>query len=88
MGYHTIGRFATGSSALGFSSGFAVKVGNDEPGPHRMSACRPGDGTVTAWGIVGVGVGERVGEDVCRGLREKKSSERMRVGVCGGASAV
>lgn len=39
-----MGRFAMGSRALGFSSGLAVKVGNDDPGPHRMSACRPGDG--------------------------------------------
>ena len=38
IGYHTIGRLAIGSRAFGFSSGFDVKVGNDEPGPHRMRA--------------------------------------------------
>jgi hypothetical protein len=38
MGYHTIGRFAIGIKAFGFSSGFAVNVGNDEPGPHKMMA--------------------------------------------------
>jgi hypothetical protein len=51
MGYQTIGRFATGIRALGFSSGFAVKVGNDDPGPHRMMAWKPGAGIGTAWGM-------------------------------------
>jgi hypothetical protein len=41
MGYHTIGRLAMGSRAFGFSSGFDVNVGNEEPGPHRMRACSP-----------------------------------------------
>lgn len=52
MGYHTIGRLAMGNSALGFSSGFAVKVVNDDPGPHRIKACRPGCAIDTAWGIL------------------------------------
>jgi hypothetical protein len=47
-----MGRFAIGSRALGFSSGFAVKVGNEDPGPQRIRACRPGDGIETACGIV------------------------------------
>jgi sugar/nucleoside kinase (ribokinase family) len=38
MGYQTIGRFAMGMRALGFSSGLVVKVGNDDPGPHRIRA--------------------------------------------------
>lgn len=41
IGYHTIGRLAMGSRALGLSSGFEVNVGNEEPGPQRMRACRP-----------------------------------------------
>lgn len=48
MGYQTIGRFATGSNAFGFSSGLAVNVGNDDPGPQRIIACRPGEGIDTA----------------------------------------
>lgn len=40
-----------GSRAFGFSSGFAVKVGKEEPGPHRMRACRPVAGIETACGI-------------------------------------
>ena len=35
-----MGRLAMGNRALGFSSGFAVKVGNDEPGPQQR--LRPG----------------------------------------------
>jgi hypothetical protein len=38
MGYHTMGLFAMGMRAFGFSSGFAVNVGNDDPGPHRIMA--------------------------------------------------
>jgi hypothetical protein len=41
MGYHTIGRLAMGSRAFGFSSGFEVNVGNEEPGPQRIRACSP-----------------------------------------------
>lgn len=52
MGYHTIGRLAIGKRALGLSSGFAVKVGNDEPGPQRINACSPGEGPETEWGIL------------------------------------
>lgn len=33
-----MGRFPIGSMALGFSSGFEVKVGREEPGPQRMKA--------------------------------------------------
>lgn len=44
MGYHTIGRFAIGISAFGFSSGLAVNVGKEDPGPHRMMAWKPGAG--------------------------------------------
>jgi len=33
-----------GMRALGFSSGFAVNVGNEDPGPQRMTAWNPGDG--------------------------------------------
>lgn len=46
-----MGRFAIGISAFGFSSGFAVKVGNDDPGPQRMMAWKPGAGTASACGI-------------------------------------
>lgn len=49
-----MGRFAIGNKALGFSSGFAVKVGKDEPGPQRMRACSPGDAEETACGIATV----------------------------------
>jgi hypothetical protein len=48
MGYHTIGLLAIGSKALGFSSGFEVNVGNDEPGPQRMRACSPVEAEETA----------------------------------------
>lgn len=41
-----------GRRALGFSSGFAVKVGNEDPGPHRIRACSPEEAELTAWGIV------------------------------------
>lgn len=41
MGYQTIGRLAMGSRAFGFSSGFEVNVGNEEPGPQRIRACSP-----------------------------------------------
>lgn len=50
-----MGRFATGNRALGFSSGFAVNVGNDEPGPQRIMACSPGEGAEIAWGMVSEG---------------------------------
>lgn len=46
-----MGRLAMGKSALGFSSGFEVKVGNDDPGPQRTKAWSPGEGIDTAWGI-------------------------------------
>lgn len=49
-----MGLLAIGNKALGFSSGFAVKVGNDEPGPQRMRACSPGDAEDTAWGMAAV----------------------------------
>jgi hypothetical protein len=29
-----------------------VKVGNDDPGPQRMSACSPVEGIDMAWGIL------------------------------------
>lgn len=51
MGYQTIGLLAIGKSAFGFSSGLAVKVGKLDPGPHRISACRPGGAMEMAWGI-------------------------------------
>jgi hypothetical protein len=38
--------------AFGFSSGLAVKVGNEDPGPQRMMAWNPGAGIERAWGIV------------------------------------
>jgi hypothetical protein len=40
-----------GSSAFGISFGVDVNVLNDAPGPHRMSAWKPGEGKV-AWGIL------------------------------------
>jgi hypothetical protein len=43
-----MGRLAIGSRAFGFSSGLEVKVGNDEPGPQRMTAWSPGEGIDTA----------------------------------------
>ena len=57
-----MGRLAMGRRALGFSSGFAVKVGNDEPGPQRMIACSPGEGAEMAWGIAGARSSGRAGE--------------------------
>jgi hypothetical protein len=51
MGYHTIGRFAMGIRALEKSLALEVNVLSDSPGPHRMRACRPGEGTV-ACGMV------------------------------------
>lgn len=44
---------AIGTRAFEKSFGFEVKVLSDAPGPHRMKACRPGEGSV-ACGIVGV----------------------------------
>jgi hypothetical protein len=44
MGYQTIGLFAIGMRAFGFSSGFAVNVGKEDPGPHKMIAWKPGAG--------------------------------------------
>lgn len=52
-----MGLLAMGRSAFGFSSGFAVKVGNEEPGPQRIKACSPGATAVTAWGMAMRGVG-------------------------------
>ena len=40
-----------GIRAFGFSSGLAVNVGNDDPGPHRMMAWKPGAGIERACGI-------------------------------------
>lgn len=39
-----MGRFAIGIRAFGFSSGLAVKVGNEDPGPQRIIAWKPGGG--------------------------------------------
>lgn len=65
MEYHTMGRLAMGKRALGFSSGFAVKVGNDEPGPQRIKAWSPGEGAEMACGIVsGGGPGGDAGNGV------------------------
>lgn len=52
MGYQTIGLLAIGSKALGFSSGFEVKVGNDEPGPQRIRACSPVEALETECGMM------------------------------------
>lgn len=41
-----------GISALGNSSGFDVKVLRETPGPHRMRAWKPDEGTVTECGIL------------------------------------
>lgn len=49
-----MGLLAIGRRALGFSSGLAVKVGNEEPGPQRMMACRPVEAELVAWGIATV----------------------------------
>ena len=46
-----MGLLAICRRAFGFSSGFEVKVGSDEPGPHRMRAWSPVEGIETAWGI-------------------------------------
>lgn len=43
-----MGLFAMGIRALGFSSGLAVKVGNEDPGPHKMMAWNPGAGIESA----------------------------------------
>src|SRR5690242_3719168 len=45
-----MGRLAMGSSALGMSLGVDVKVLKDAPGPQRISAWKPGEGSV-AWGM-------------------------------------
>lgn len=45
-----MGRLAMGSRALGMSRGVEVKVLKDAPGPQRMSAWKPGEGSV-AWGM-------------------------------------
>lgn len=47
-----MGRLAIGRRALGFSSGLAVNVGKELPGPHKIKACKPGAAIVTAWGIL------------------------------------
>lgn len=49
-----MGLLAMGRRALGCSSGFAVYVGNDDPGPQRIRACSPGEAEETACGILGV----------------------------------
>lgn len=46
-----MGLLAMGSKAFGFSSGFAVKVGNEDPGPQRIMACSPVEAELVAWGI-------------------------------------
>ena len=46
-----MGLFAMGSNAFGISFGVDVNVLNDAPGPQRMSAWKPGEGSV-AWGIL------------------------------------
>lgn len=43
-----MGLLAMGNNAFGFSSGLAVNVGKDEPGPHNIMACSPGEGIDTA----------------------------------------
>ena len=48
-----MGLLAMGRRALGCSSGFAVYVGNDDPGPQRIRACSPGEAEETACGILG-----------------------------------
>jgi hypothetical protein len=50
-GYQTIGLFAIGTNAFGKSFGFEVKVLSETPGPQRMRAWKPGEGSV-ACGIV------------------------------------
>jgi hypothetical protein len=41
-----MGRLAMGIKALGKSLGLDVKVLRETPGPHNISACSPGEGTV------------------------------------------
>jgi hypothetical protein len=41
-----MGRFAIGNSAFGISFGVDVKVLYEAPGPHNISAWKPGDGRV------------------------------------------
>lgn len=48
-----MGLLAMGRRALGCSSGFAVYVGNEDPGPQRIRACSPGEAEETACGIPG-----------------------------------
>jgi hypothetical protein len=45
-GYHTMGLFAMGTSAFGNSFGFDVNVFSDTPGPHKMRAWKPVEGSV------------------------------------------
>lgn len=49
-----MGLLAMGRRALGCSSGFAVYVGNDDPGPQRIRACSPGEAEETACGMLGI----------------------------------
>lgn len=56
-----MGRLPKGMRAFGFSSGLAVKVGKELPGPHKISAWRPGEAIVTAWGIANPAVVVRGG---------------------------
>ena len=46
-----MGRFAMGSRAFGISLGDDVNVVKDAPGPHKISAWKPGEGRV-ACGMV------------------------------------
>jgi len=43
-----MGRLAIGIRALGKSSGFAVNVLRDAPGPQRIIACSPDGGIIVA----------------------------------------
>ena len=41
-----------GTRAFGNSSGLAVNVVSDTPGPHNITAWKPGAGMFKAWGIL------------------------------------
>lgn len=47
-----MGRFAMGNRAFGDSSGLDVNVSNETPGPHNITAWKPGAGMESACGMM------------------------------------
>ena len=86
MAYQTMGRFAIGSRAFGFSSGLDMKVGKDDPGPQRMRAWRPVEGMEMAWGMAPTrqerGDGRSLVPATCPRWYGKRTERRDSVGAC------